>query len=254
MIHFYDEQEDINLFNYEFERSIYLDNLEVPLLFSERPWGGIYNLGRNTEQKLKEMKSDNKNFLKEKDVKFELYPLYINWKKIDKQSFEGKDNYYFNIFKIFGYFGEAIYEILIKSVPKTDYFTHNNFLNELYKLYKKEYTKEELEKNIFYKNIKDIYEDTISLIKNKIIIFKEIPIFLIILKFYQSIFSSLKDKNNAIESLRSQFVILSYLKNEEYEKIYNTHLKKFSYSIFQRNKIDFIKRIKKDYKIYSLYK
>ena len=208
------------------------------------------------QPELNEIKSNNENFIKEKDIKFNLYPLYINWKKIETKS---KENNYFNILKLFGYFGEAIYEILVEAFHKVDndnndYYTHNNFISELGKLYKKEYNKEEIEKNNFFIKIMNINEDVISLVRNKIIIFKEIPIFLIIFKFYQSIYSALNEKKNIIESLKYQFIILSYLKNDEYETIYNKYLKKFKigrylgFNIFQRNKDEYIKQIKKDYK------
>ena len=227
----------------------------------------IYYIRRNSrnqiqieQPELKELKSNNKNFINENDVKFNLYPLYINWKKIESKSI---DNNYFNIFKLFGYFGEAIHEILIESGPKfdnnnnNDYYTHKNFISELSKLYKKEYTKEAIEGNNFYQKLMDINEDVISLARNKIIIFKEIPIFLIVFKFYQAIYTSLKDKKNIIESLKYQFIILSYIKNSEYDKLYDKYLKKFKIGrylglvIFKRNKDEYIKQIKKDYKNFS---
>ena len=204
-----------------------------------------------SEQIGKEIKSNSKIFLEEKEIKYELYPLYINWKKIEEQHFENGGNFFFNVFKLFGYFGEAIFEILIESNPKNDYYTHKNFLKELFKLYKKEYKKEEIDKNIFCKKLLDIFENVVSLVKNKIIIFKEITIFLFIFKFYQAIFSSLKDKKNYIESLKNQFIILSYLTNEEYVKIYNTYLDKYTHNIFSRSKNDYIKQIKKNYKFFS---
>ena len=71
--------------------------------------------------KLTEIKSKNNFFFQEKDIKFELYPLYINWKKIELKLLFNPD---FNIFKVFGYFGSAIYNILIQAFP------HNvNFYN-----------------------------------------------------------------------------------------------------------------------------
>ena len=88
----------------------------------------------------------------------------------------------------------------------------------------------------------------IIFVKNKIIIFKEIPLILLIFKIYQKYFSCLKDNKNVIESLKNQFIILSYLKNDEYEKIYKRHLKQID---FPKNKADFIKQIKKDYKLYD---
>jgi hypothetical protein len=227
------------------------DNGDNSIIHLRRNAINIFGL---EQAELKELKSNNENFIKEKDIKFNLYPLFINWKKIESKSIE---NDYFKIFKLFGYFGEAIYEILRESLPKVDnndYYTYKNFINELNKLYKKEFKKEEIEKNNFYKKIMSINDDVISLVRNKIIIFKEIPIFLIIFKIYQSIYISLKDKKNIIESLKYQFIILSYMKTDEYDIIYNKYLKRFKIgrylglNIFQRNKEEYIKQIKKDYK------
>ena len=232
---------------------IHFDELYHPrLYYEEEPL--FYNSDIIFEQrisrpKIKEMKSDNENFMQEKDIKYKLYPLYINWKKIEKNNFEKEIiNHHYNTYKLFGFFGEAIFEILIESNPKNDYYTYKNFLKELYYLYKKKYTKEELDKNNFYKKLIDIYENVVSLVKNKILVFKEIPIFLIIFKIYQSIFSSLKENKKAIESLKNQFIILSYIKNNEYGKIYKAHLKDID---FPKNKKDYINRIKSDYKLFA---
>ena len=203
---------------------------------------------------LKEIKSDNNNFIKEKDIKYDIYPLYINWKKIESKSIT---NTYFNVFKLFGYFGVAVYDIFIESMSDNNNCNYKNFIGELSKLYKKEYKKEEIEEKKFYKKIMNIKDDVFSLVKNKIIIFKEISIFLIILKFYQAIYCSLNNKTNIIDSLKYQFIILSYIKNDEYEKIYNTYLRKFKigrylgFNVFQRNKEEYHKSIKNDYKKYK---
>ena len=204
---------------------------------------------------LKELESNNENFIKENNIKFNLYPLYINWKKIESKN---PKEQYFNILKLFGYFGVAIFEILTETMPKIGnnyYYTYKNFLSELNKIYKKEFTKEEIEENKFYKKLLEIKDDVISLVKNKIMIFKEIPVFLIVLKFYQSFYSSLDDIKNNIESLKYQFIIISYLTRNEYEIIYDKYLKNFKsgrylgYNIFQRTKVEYIRQIKRNYNI-----
>ena len=207
-------------------------------------------------EEIKELESDNENFIKEKNIKFDLYPLYINWKKIETKKYP---NEYFNIFKLFGYFGEAIFEILKETIPKSDdYYTNKNFLIELIKLYQKDLTKEETEQNKFYKKLLDIFDDVISLVKNKIVIFKEIPIFLTVLKLYQLLYSLLKDKKNCIESLKYQFIILNYLKSDEYDLLYDKYLKVcktgrfLGYNIFRRSKDEYIKQIKREYKALNL--
>lgn len=207
-------------------------------------------------EEIKELESDNENFIKEKNIKFDLYPLYINWKKIETKKYP---NEYFNIFKLFGYFGEAIFEILKETIPKSDdYYTNKNFLIELIKLYQKDLTKEEIEQNKFYKKLLDIFDDVISLVKNKIVIFKEIPIFLTVFKLYQLLYSLLKDKKNCIESLKYQFIILNYLKSDEYDLLYDKYLKVcktgrfLGYNIFRRSKDEYIKQIKREYKALNL--
>ena len=37
------------------------------------------------QPELKELESNNENFIKENNIKFNLYPLYINWKKIESK-------------------------------------------------------------------------------------------------------------------------------------------------------------------------
>lgn len=239
-----DEERYLN-FNELFFPSFFEDDVvlhEQPLFFIRSR-----RFSRETQPIIKEIKSENEHFIKEKDIKLELYPLFINWKKIEKNNFEENEiNYHYNIFKLFGYFGEAIYEILIETNPKDDYYTHEYFLKELYNLYKKANSKEEIEKSIFYNKLMDIYEDVIALSKNKIIIFKEIPVFLIVFKIYQKIFTFLKDNKKIVESLKNQFLILSYMKNEEYQKIFKLYLKKID---FPRNKKEYINEIKKGYKL-----
>ena len=72
--------------------------------------------------------NNNPNFMHEKDMKFNLYPLYINWKKIESKSL---NNSYYNVFKLFGYFGEAIFNILKETTNDEDYYNHKNFLKIL---------------------------------------------------------------------------------------------------------------------------
>ena len=48
--------------------------------------------------------NNNPNFMLEKDMKYNLYPFYINWKKI-----EANENNYYDMLVHFGYFGAAVY-------------------------------------------------------------------------------------------------------------------------------------------------
>ena len=175
---------------------------------------------------ISEIESKNKKLINEKDIKYELYPLYINWKKIETKSLY---NPYFNIFKVFGYLGAAIYNILLEIYPHNEYFFKcKNLLRELFNIYKKDYTKKEIEENEFFKKLLNIYENIISLIKNKIIIFKEISILLVIMKLYETYFITIENKEKLLEILKYQYIILSYINNNEYKKIYYIFFRKIN--------------------------
>ena len=203
---------------------------------------------------LKEIKSDNNNFMQEKNIKYTLYPLYINWKKIETKK---KNNNDYNIFKLFGYFGAAIYNIL-KEVDENceDKYNHKNFIIDLCYAYLKKYDKSEIEENKFYKKLINIYADVINLIKNKIIIFKEISVFLIILRLYENYFVITNDNDKLYEVLKYQYIIVSYITENEYNKIFRKCYQRYNSDLlfsrrsykFPNNKQSFIKRIKDNYK------
>ena len=174
------------------------------------------------KESLKEIKSNNDNFIQEKNIKYNLYPLFINWKKIET---EKEKNEYFNVFKLFGYFGVAIFDIL-RQLNENKEYNHKNFISELND-YKKYLGKSQLEGNEFYKKLIDIYNNVISLIKNRIIIFKEISIFLTVLRLYENYFYRMNDKTKLIEILKCQFLIIFKLTDKEYKKIYDKYFKKF---------------------------
>ena len=203
-----------------------------------------------------EIKSNNKNFMQEKDIKYNLYPLYINWKKIESKK---KNNNDFVIFKLFGYFGAAIFDILKGSNNKEEnYFNHNNFLKELFSYYKGIYIKKVIEQNIFFTKLKDIYDDVISLIKNKIVLFKEISVFLVVMKLYETYFFTINNKEKVYEVLKYEFKILSNINSREYKQIYQKYWKKLNCSYedpwvysqikkFPFDKISYLENIKNLY-------
>ena len=205
----------------------------------------------------KEMHSENENFIQEKNIKYSLYPLYINWKKIETKNLDNIIHY--NIFKLFGYFGAAIFNILIEtSIYNLDYFSYENFLFELNSFYAKYFSESQIKNSKFFKKIINIYDDVISLIKNKIIIFKEICVFIIIMKLYQTYFSKIEDNKKLFEVIKYQYLIISYLKEDEYKLIFNKYLKKlnrkssfdilFNSHIYPKNKKKFINSLKIIYK------
>ena len=199
---------------------------------------------------LKELQSNNKNFMKEKNIKYNLYPLYINWKKIETKE---SNNNHFKIYKLYGYFGSAIYSIL-EEVNKDceDKFNYKNFIFELSNTYLKEYDVSAIDK--FYDKLINIYEEVINLIKNKIIIFKEISVFLIIMRLFENYFTITNNNDKLFEVLKYQYMIISYITENEYNKIYNKYYQRynniniFSRRSFPNNKKSFIKRIKDIYK------
>ena len=206
--------------------------IEQPL-FYEPPLFSIYSFERDRERdrdrenesgKIKEIKSNNECFAKENNIKYNLYPLYINWKKIESKSL---NNSYYNVFKLFGFFGEAIFNIIKEANDEDkDYYNHRNFLSELNFYNTKNYSMEEIKENRFFKRLINIYDDVISLIKNNLILYKEISVYLIVMRLYENYFLTIDDTTNALEELKMQFKIISNMKDNDYKKIYNAYYKK----------------------------
>lgn len=205
---------------------------EYPLLYTP-PLFSIYSFERDRERdrdrengsgKIKEIKSNNECFANENNIKYNLYPLYINWKKIESKSL---NNSYYNVFKLFGFFGEAIFNIIKEANDEdNDYYNHRNFLSELNFYNTKNYSKEEIKENRFFKRLISIYDDVISLIKNNLILYKEISVYLIVMRLYENYFLTIDDTTNALEELKMQFKIISNMKDNDYKKIYNAYYKK----------------------------
>lgn len=205
---------------------------EYPLLYTP-PLFSIYSFERDRERdrdrenesgKIKEIKSNNECFAKENNIKYNLYPLYINWKKIESKSL---NNSYYNVFKLFGFFGEAIFNIIKEANDEDkDYYNHRNFLSELNFYNTKNYSMEEIKENRFFKRLINIYDDVISLIKNNLILYKEISVYLIVMRLYENYFLKIDDTTNALEVLKMQFKIISNMKDNDYKKIYNAYYKK----------------------------
>ena len=208
---------------------------EYPLLYTPPfftpPLFSIYSIERerNRErtrenEKIKEIESNNEYFTNENNIKYNLYPLYINWKKIESKSL---NNSYYNVFRLFGYFGEAIFNIIKEANDEDkDYFNHRNFLSELNLYNTKNYSISEIKENIFFKRLVSIYDDVISLIKNNLFIYKEISVYLIVMRLYEKYFLIIDDRAKALEVLKMQFKIISNMKDNDYKKIYNEYYKK----------------------------
>ena len=174
----------------------------------------------------------NPNFIKEKDINFRLYPFYINWKKLEENN-QG----YFHIFVHFGYFGASIYSLFKEKYPilniKNILFTFSNFIPDfLLKNPKKDPSIIE-DIKFFFERIPDL-DSIYQIIHDKIIMFKEVSLFLIILKIYEIYFISNKNKAKMEKVLQSEFLLANYLTDEEYETIYKEHFKGRINRIFKK--------------------
>ena len=176
----------------------------------------------------------NPNFMHEKDMKYNLYPLYINWKKI-----EANESHYYDMFVHFGYFGASVYssfrEIYQNITNKNIIYLFSSFCYDFLTSQNEEQEKtdKEQELDLFMSKLpenKIIY----NLIKEKIIMYKEIPMFFIILKIYEIYFLYKEEKEKIIELLKYQYLLITYLTDEEYNEIFQDHFKGKVSSIFKK--------------------
>ena len=222
------------------------------------------------DEEYKEETSENPNFMQETNMKFRLYPLYINWKKI-----EHNEQGYYRVFLRYGYFGSAIFSSFKDKYPSLDAknmfsvlaeFISENFfkknINNSLQDNKNDNMNEEEDKKVreFFDKLPKI-NDLINLIENKIIMMKEVSLLILILKIYEIYFIINKYNNDIINVLKYEYLLLSYLSDEEYKDIYNNHFKgkiskifkKLSETngklyIFPKTKVKFVNHIKSVYK------
>ena len=194
------------------------------------------------DEQFKEEKT-NPNFMEEKNMNFRLYPFYINWKKI-----EANDPGYYRILVHYGYFGAAVYSSFKEKYPSLDVnnvlFILAGFINEY--LLKPENDKTDIIKttiNDFFEkmpNLNELYE----LMEKKIIMMKEVPVIILILKIYEIDFILKKDDTNIENILKYEYLLLTYLTDNEYKDIYKSNfdgkVKKIFKKIVQDNGKDYI--------------
>ena len=174
----------------------------------------------------------NKNFMKEKDFKFRLYPFYINWKKIEEN-----EKGYYRTFIHFGFFGASIYSLFKEKYPELDFkniiYVLSSFIYE-YLLHSD--SKDESCQSI----IKDFFEklpnldELCGLIKNKVIMMKEVPMLLIVLKIYEINYMRQKNKKDIETALKCEYILCNYLTDDEYSHIYKSHFKGNISKIFMK--------------------
>ena len=175
----------------------------------------------------------NPNFMLEKDMKFNLYPLYINWKKIEEN-----ENSYFDMFVHFGYFGASIYsslrEFYSNITNKNIIYLFSSFCYDFLVNGNEEQDKKDKEKEMENMIFKLPEKNIIfKLIKNKVIMFKEIPLFIIILKMHEIYFLYKEEITKTIELLKYQYLLITYMTDDEYIEIFQNHFKGKVSSIFR---------------------
>ena len=142
----------------------------------------LRHIEEREDEEIKEENS-NPNFMLEKDMNFRLYPFYINWKKLEEN-----ESGYYRIFVHFGYFGASIYSSFKERYPSLDV---NNILHVLASFIPEYLLSNDNKTETAKKFIKEFFEkipkldDICELIQKRIIMFKEVPMILLILKIYE---------------------------------------------------------------------
>ena len=183
----------------------------------------------------------NPNFMKEQDMNFRLYPFYINWKKL-----EANEPSYYRTFIHFGYFGASVYSSFKEKYPNLSLdnilFVLSSFISE-YLLSKdnKDEASQKVIKDYFEKipNLDDICE----LIKKKIIMLKEVPMILLVLKIYEINYMIQKNNVELEKVLKAEYLLGTYLTDEEYNDI-NKHYKGKINKLFKKLVEDYGKEYK----------
>ena len=249
------------------ERHSYLRFRVIPReLFISRLLSNIIyrHLNEEEDESDKEETSENHNFMQEKNMNFRLYPFYINWKKV-----ENNEQGYYRVLSKYGYLGASIFSNLKPNYPDLDAknillifaeFISDNLVaknNEIYKI--------NAAKN---KNIKEFFEklpdinDLCDLLQKKVIMMKEVPLLILILKLYELKFFIEKNIDELINVLKNEYLLMTYMTDEEYSNIYNNHYEEKISKIFKKldnsygkiytlpkAKVGFINHIKSIYKI-----
>ena len=185
----------------------------------------------NQEDAYEEETQPNPNFMLEKEINYKLYPLYINWKKL-----EANESGYYYVFAKYGYFGVAVYSIFEEMYPDLN---ESNVFHSLASVVSEYLFCKEKSENVkkfihmFFEKIPDL-EKIYEIIQKKILLIKEVPVILLILKIYEIYFLLNDNKKEMGNLLKNMYLITSYLTEEEYNKIYNKNYKGKISKIFQK--------------------
>ena len=182
----------------------------------------IRHIEEREDEQIKE-DNTNPNFMLEKDMNFRLYPFYINWKKL-----EANESGYYRIFVHFGYFGISVYSSFKEKYPSLDV---NNILHVLTSfiyeyLLSKDNKTEANQKviNEFFEKMPKL-DSLCELIQKKVIMYKEVPMILLVLKIYEIYYMLLKNNSEVEKVLKNEYLLGTYLEENEYKEIVKTHYK-----------------------------
>ena len=175
------------------------------------------------EDELIKEDNSNPNFMQEKEMNFRLYPFYINWKKI-----EANESGYYRIYLHFGFFGSAVFSAFKEKYPSLDVnnilYVLSSFLSEnLLSSDSKSESNQKIIKEFFEKmpNIEILGE----LIQKKIIMIREVPMILLVLKIFEIYYMKDKKYEDIEKVLKYEYLLGTYLTDNEYKEIYQNHYK-----------------------------
>ncbi len=195
------------------------------LMFESRARRRLYDEYSDDEDMENAIYNSNNNikqFSKENDINFRNYPFNINWVEI-----ENDENEYYYILSKYGYFGASIYTQLNK-IKKV---TLNNLIVLIAEMFSSFLKKESLEKlKEFIFSLPQTPEMIYKMIKNKFILVKEIPVYLIMLIIYEIFYFShdneqFNNYNNQKLILKSQYTLINMINDDEYKTIYDDSFK-----------------------------
>ena len=205
-----------------------------------------YSVDEDIENAIYNSNENFKQFSKENDIHFQNYPFLINWVDVE--------NDFYDILSKYGFFGASIYT----SLNKINKDSSNNLIvliSEMFSNYSKEENFEIL-KN-FICSLSQTPEMIYQMIKNKLILVKEIPVYLIILIIYEIFYFKFDDEQYLHYKkqkfiLKSQFILINMINDDEYNSIYNDSFKgkpfqflsKLNYKI-QKERKKYLRHIKK---------
>ena len=208
-----------------------------------------YSVDEDMENAIYNSNENFKQFSKENDINFRNYPFPINWVEIEKD-----ENEYYYILSKYGYFGASIYTQLNK-IKK---FTSNNLIVlivEMFSNFLKKENIDELKEFIF--SLPQTPEMIYKMIKNKCILVKEIPVYLIMLIIYEIFYffhdnGQYNNYNNQKLILKGQYTLINMINDDEYKSIYEDSFKgkpiqmlsKLNYNIKKERK-KYLKHINK---------